>query len=161
VFPAEQNLPESTRSDLDRIRRTLLLSQGRLRAAASMSVVCPSGHVLGWVFDSSAGPVFVARSDRRAVSSGQHLVLQTIDFLCLTTARTWGVGCDHGSWDVCRPWLVAELGAGHQRAVAPKDHPTGEQLIPHPNGDDVEVFDPAMDAVILAAHERCASGIVG
>lgn len=155
-----RDFPEAARGDLDRVRR-LLQSATRARRAAKLALMCPQGHTLGWVFDSSVGLVGVFRSDDKAHSSGRHTVLVWIDFLSLTASGgwlTWGVACVCGHREVCRPWLLTQVSAGYRRAEVPKEH---DGLGPFPISDEREqILGEPPSPEEIAAHERCASGIV-
>jgi hypothetical protein len=161
VFPLD--LPDSARPELERVQR--ILDGNRMNKAAALSMVCPKGHALGWVFDGPIGPVAVFRADDKAHSSGVHMVLEFIDFLDLTAATEpasafwlkWGVACVCGHREVCRPWLVSHLQAGHRREVVPKDHLEVGPLPdmspgPKPGGP------PTSEEI--AAHQRCSFVIV-
>lgn len=114
--------------DRERIARTALDALGGSRSeAALLHVNCPASHHLATVFDTSAGPVYLAtvhgrshgRRDRADTPHHPHDEALYVDLLepRATTDDALPAWCDCGQRSLSRASVAAWVAAGERRVV--------------------------------------------
>jgi hypothetical protein len=106
--------------------RDVVDDNARCNHAGRPTVVCHEGHALGWLLSDEGEPVFVHVV---RTSPGTQRYIQ---FLNRTDLDPFSAECADGhEREICRTWLMEQIGEGPHRVVAPRDHAGHGCIVEH------------------------------